>query len=66
MTTFPKKVVVDEHGSPIDVILPWATFCDLAEILGLDLDDEADSDLRETRRDLATGQRDAFAPVSSL
>ena len=59
-----KKIVVDEQGAPIEVILPWATFCNLAETLGLDLDEEAEADLRETRRDLGSGERKAFSPLA--
>ena len=40
-----------------------AVFCELAEILGLDLDAEAEADLRETRRDLEAGRTDAFVPL---
>ncbi len=66
MTAIPKKIVVDEHGAPLEVILPWATFCEIAETMGYDLDAEAETDLRETRRDMEAGQRDAFIPLSSL
>ncbi len=66
MNAIPKKIVVDERGAPVEVILPWATFCELAEALGLDLDAEAETDLRETRRDLDTGHADAFVPLSTL
>jgi hypothetical protein len=38
-------------------------FCEVAEILGLDLDAEAEADLREARRDLEAGHTDAFVPL---
>ncbi len=66
MKTIPKKLVVDEKGVPVEVILPWATFCDVAEILGLDLEAEAEADLREARHDWGAGIKDAFVPLSSL
>jgi hypothetical protein len=66
VNAIPRKIVVDENGAPVEVILPWATFCDMAEMLGLDLDDEAETDLRQTRRDVEAGGRDAFLPPSSL
>jgi hypothetical protein len=66
MNAVPKKIVVDEQGKPLEVILPWAAFCEIAETLGWDLDDEAETDLRETLRDLEAGQRQAFVPLSSL
>jgi hypothetical protein len=63
MNAIPKKIVVDEKGSPVEVILPWKVFCEVAEILGLDLDAEAEADLRETRRDLEAGNTDAFVSL---
>ncbi len=63
MKTIAKKLVVDEQGAPQEVILPWATFCDIAETLGWDLDEEAEADLRATRRDLEAGHREAFQPL---
>ena len=61
-----KKVVINERGIPIEVILSWKTFCQIAETLGLDLDEDAKADLRATRRDLAKRNRKAFVPLSSL
>ena len=66
MTAIPKKIVVGDHGEPVEVILPWATFCEIAETMGYDLDAEAEADLRQTGHDLAAGQRDAFIPLSAL
>ena len=66
MNAIPKKIVVDEQGKPLEVILPWAAFCEIAETLGWDLDGEAEGDLRETRQDLETAQHQAFIPLSSL
>ena len=66
MTTVPKKIVVDDQGKPLEVILPWSTFCEIAETMGWDLDSEALADLRETRRDLDAGKKDSFVPLSSL
>jgi hypothetical protein len=66
MIVIPKRIVVGEHGEPVEVILPWATFCEIAETLGYDLEADAETDLRETRRDLQTDQHEAFTPLSSL
>lgn len=66
MKTFAKKIVVDEQGQPLEVILPWTAFCEIAEALGWDLDADTEVDLRETRRDLETGQNQNFVPLSSL
>ena len=61
-----KKVVINEQGTPIEVILSWKTFRQIAETLGWDLDEAAKADLRATRRDLAKRNRKAFVPLSSL
>lgn len=66
MNAIPKKIVVDERGVPLEVILPWSAFCDIAETLGWDLDAEAEADLQEARRDLEAGQHEAFVPLASL
>ena len=36
MTAVLKKIVVDEHGKPREVIIPWSQFCKIAEALGLE------------------------------
>ena len=61
-----KKVVINEQGTPIEVILSWKTFRQIAETLGWDLDEESKADLRATRRDLAKRNRKAFVPLSAL
>lgn len=63
MNAIPRKIVIDEKGDPVEVILSWSTFCEVIEMLGLDLDAEAEADLRETRRDLAAGIEDAFVSL---
>lgn len=37
MMSIHRKIVVDEHGNPQEVIIPWDEFQGIAEILGLDL-----------------------------
>ncbi|MEI6350708.1 MAG: hypothetical protein WCP06_06335 [Verrucomicrobiota bacterium] len=66
MTAIQKKIVIDEHGEPLEVIIPWAQFCELSELLGLDLDKEAIDDLRAAKHDWESGNRDAFVPLSEL
>jgi hypothetical protein len=61
-----KKIVVDEHGVPQEVIIPWAQFCELSEALGLDLDEEAMEDLRVARERLLKDGKAAFMPLSEL
>ena len=66
MVALRKKIVVDEQGRPREVIISWAQFCELSEVLGLDLDEKAKSDLRAARRDLKRHKKAAFKPLSSL
>jgi hypothetical protein len=55
-----KKIVVNERGEPKEAIIPWKQFCEIAEALGFDLDEEARTDLRAARRDLRQGNSAAF------
>jgi hypothetical protein len=66
MIAIQKKIVVDEMGNPQEVIIPWAQYCELMEVLGLDLDDEAAADLRAARKDWQEGKAAAFKPLPEL
>jgi hypothetical protein len=59
-----RKIVVDEHGAPKEAIIPWKQFCEIAEILGFDLDEPARTDLRAARHDLRHGKSKAFLPLA--
>jgi hypothetical protein len=61
-----KKIVVGEHGTPKEVIIPWKQFCEIAETLGFDLDAKARTDLRSARRDWQRRKSSAFVPLSKL
>jgi len=61
-----KKLVIDEHGKPREVILPWEEYRKIEEVLGLDLDDEAISDLEQAARDREAGTADAFVELDSI
>jgi len=60
------RKVVNAQGTPVEVILSWKSFQQIAEALGWDLNAEAKADLRATRRDLAKRDSKAFVPLSSL
>lgn len=66
MTTIQKKIVIDEHGEPQEVIIPWAQFCELSEALGLDLDAAAQAELREAIEDSRARRREAFTSLDEL
>ena len=63
MMAVQKKIVVDEHGDPVEVIVSWTAFCEIAESFGWDLDEAAKNDLRETKADLEAKQEDSFIPL---
>ena len=66
MIAIQKKIVVDEHGEPQEVIIPWAQFCELSEALGLDFDEAAQTELREALADSRARRREAFTPLDEL
>ena len=66
MTAVPKKIVVNESGAPLEVIIAWADYQDLAERLGWDLSADEESELKEAVHDWRSGNREAFAPLSEL
>lgn len=64
--TIHKKLVVDDRGNPLEVIIPWSEYEEIAELLGLDLDPAAIGDLRQARRDRESGDPEAYLPLESL
>jgi hypothetical protein len=66
MSSVPKKIVLDENGAPVEVIISWANFCEIAEEFGWDLDEDAKEDLRQAKADFEKEIPDAFVPLSSL
>ena len=66
MIQIHKKLVIDEQGNPREVIIPWEEFQEIAEILGLDLDEKAIADLRQARRDREKGNDEAFIDLEDL
>lgn len=66
MISIPKKVVYDETGKPVEVILPWDVFQEIEEVLGLDLDEEAKEALRQARKDRESEREEAYIPLEEL
>ena len=66
MIKIQKKIVVDEHGTPKEAIIPWKQFCEIAEAMGFDLDEPAKTDLRAARHDWRQRKTGAFLPLSKL
>jgi hypothetical protein len=61
-----KKIVVDEQGTPKEVILRIEDFKKIEELLGLDLDESAIRDLRQARRDRKSGNLKAYMDLDSI
>ena len=66
MITIHKKLVVDEHGKPVEVIISWDEYKEMEELLGLDLDERAISDLKQARNDRANGKKEACLDLDSI
>lgn len=66
VTAIQKRIVLDESGQPLEVVIPWTQYCEMSEALGLDLDADAMADLREARHDWENRDRTAFVPLSEL
>lgn len=66
MSTIAKKIVVDERGNPLEVIIAWSDYQDLAERMGWDLDELEAADVRAAMADWRNGDAEAFVPLSDL
>ena len=66
MITVSKKYIVDEQGHPQEVVIPWEQYRQIAEILGLDLDENAIADLQQARRDREMKNRDAYIDLDDI
>jgi len=66
MLHIERKYIVDEKGFPKEVIIPFDTFREIEEMLGLDLDEETVSQLYEARRDREQGITEAYVSLESI
>lgn len=66
MIDIHKKIVTDEKGNPSDVIIPWNEFQEIMELLGLDLDVESVSELRQARSDRETNKTGAYIDLDDI
>ncbi len=66
MLTIHKKLVVDEHGTPQEVIVPWDEYLQIEELLGLDLDSEAVADLEAAAGDRESGTPGAYVDLDAI
>jgi len=61
-----KRYIVDEHGNPKEVVILLEDFRKIEELLGLDLDDDAVSQLRKARSDRESGSPGAYVNLDSI
>ena len=61
-----RKLVVDEQGKPMEVIIPWKEYRKIEELLGLDFDAAARDDLETARQDREAGKKEAFVDLDSI
>jgi len=66
MLKLKKRFIIDEYGSPRDVIISMEDFQKIEELLGLDLDDEAIADLRQARRDREARNKEAYVSLDAI
>jgi PHD/YefM family antitoxin component YafN of YafNO toxin-antitoxin module len=61
-----KKLVVDDHGMPTEVIIPWDEYQEIEELLGLDFDDTAFEALKQAKKDRESGNKGAFIDLDLI
>lgn len=66
MLNIHKEYIVDDNGNPTKVILPLADFRLIEEMLGLDLDEQAISDLKAAKSDREKRQEEAYIDLDDL
>jgi PHD/YefM family antitoxin component YafN of YafNO toxin-antitoxin module len=66
MITIEKKIVIDERGQPKEVIISWAQYQKISEMLGLDLGEKAIADLRQAQRDRAANKMGTYVELDAI
>lgn len=66
MSVIAHKLIVDETGQPQEVILSIGTFRHIQEVLGADLDEREEAELREAWQDSRRGNRAAFLSLDEI
>jgi PHD/YefM family antitoxin component YafN of YafNO toxin-antitoxin module len=59
-----KRYIVDEEGNPKEVVISLDDYRRMEELLGWDLDDKTVKQLREARKDRASGQEEAYLDMA--
>ena len=61
-----KRYIVDEKGIPREVVIPLADYKKIEELLGFDLNDEAENQLREAKKDRKIGNKEAYLDLDAV
>jgi hypothetical protein len=66
MSAIAKKIVVNEQGKPLEVIIAWDVYQDLAERMGWDLSTEERAEVHAAAADWRKGKRSAFVSLADV
>ncbi|MBW1982920.1 MAG: hypothetical protein JRJ12_17100 [Deltaproteobacteria bacterium] len=61
-----KRYIIDEAGNPEEVVISIEDFRKIEELLGLDLDEDTISQLRQARSDRENESVDAYVELDSI
>ena len=61
-----KKIVVNEAGEPVEVIIPYDQYLDFVESFGLDMTPGEQDELREARTDIVRKNKEAFVSLDEV
>ena len=63
MKVINKKLIVDEQGQAVEVIIPWKEYQEIEALLGFDLEAETQESLRLARQDREQSHLDAYLDI---
>jgi len=66
MPALAHKLIVDPSAQPWEVVISYALFQHLQEVLGADITAQEEEELREAIRDSENGNTAAFVPMEEL
>ena len=66
MTAIPKKIVVSDQGLPLEVIIAWSDYQDLAERMGWDLSELELADAKLAKSAWESRDGEEFVSLADL
>ncbi len=61
-----KRYIVDEQGTPKEVVITIEDYREIEELLGWDLDKEAVRQLRQAKMDRESGDKSAYLDLDAI